>query len=132
MALFSDERLDGGLDAGAWLRPDGGIEGWPGGGGNAEGRPGGGGNAEGRPGGGGSIDARPVGGGGIDGVRDKTPGVRIESGARLDGGLEGGGIVLRVETGAVSRLDGGLASPGAPPSRDPRSFSLISNNPRDH
>jgi hypothetical protein len=76
--LFIEEMLDGGLEIGAWLRPEGG---------GTEGRPGGGGITEGRPEDGG-ID-----GGGIDGLLDSNPPDRTERGpeARLEGGAEGGG-----------------------------------------
>jgi hypothetical protein len=112
MALFIEEMLDGGLEIGAWLRPEGG-------------------GTEGRPGGGGITEGRPEGGG-IDGLRETITPERIERGpvARLDGGAEGGGTEGRLELGPVILLDGGFESGDVSPPRGPRgrSLSLISGN----
>ncbi len=110
MALFIEEMLEGGLEIGAWLRPDGG---------------------------GGTTDGRPEGGGGgTEGLLVVSPADRIETApeARLEGGAEGGGSVGRLEMGTVSRLDGGLESGEISPPLGPRvlSFALISGSPPDH
>jgi hypothetical protein len=114
MALFIEEMLDGGLEVGAWVRPEGG-------------------GADGRPGGGGSTDAR-LEDGDDDPVSATRPPDRMESGpvVRLEGGAEGGGTEGTLDPEDESRLEGGAES--GERSLGPRvlSSSLISGSPQWH
>jgi hypothetical protein len=102
--------LEGGLEIGASLRPEGG---------------------------GGSTDGRPEGGGGgTVGLLGNRPADRIETApeTRLEGGADGGGSVGRLEAGTVSRLEGGLESGEMSLPSGPwvLSFELISGSSPDH